>query len=69
MAPEHGIAGINCELRITDQMGKADLVFFGVITLRGETIGDPHLGLRPVEELDRHDLAAGRCDHVSDSRR
>src|SRR5262249_19263528 len=47
---EHGIAGINCVLRITDQMGKADLVLFGVIALRGETIGDPHLGLRPVEE-------------------
>ena len=35
---EHGIASINRVLGITDQMGKTDLVFVGVITLRGETI-------------------------------
>jgi hypothetical protein len=54
---------------ITDQMGKADLVFVGVIRLRDEAIGEPHLRSHPTEELYRHDLAAGRRDHVSDGRR
>ena len=29
-------------------MSKADLVFVGVIALRREAIGEPHLGLRPI---------------------
>jgi hypothetical protein len=29
-------------------MGKADLVFVGVVALCRETIGEPHVGLRPV---------------------
>src|SRR5262249_57806067 len=45
---EHGIAGINRVLGITDQMGKTDLVFIGVIALRGEAIGEPHLGLHAI---------------------
>src|SRR5262249_46014217 len=50
-------------------MGKADLMFVGVVALRGEAIREPNLRLRTVEELYRHDLAAGRGDHVSHGRR
>ena len=49
---EHGIAVINCVLRITDQMGKADLMCLGVIALRPETIRST--GLTP-DTLDRAD--------------
>src|SRR5215470_11091789 len=66
---EHGVTGINCVLRVADQVGKADLVFVGVIALRRKTIGEPHLGLRPVEELYRHDLTPCWGDHVSHGRR
>jgi hypothetical protein len=35
---EYGIAGIDSVLRVTDQMGKADLMFVGMMALRRETI-------------------------------
>src|SRR4249919_503543 len=50
---EHGAAGVDGVLRISDQMGEAELVRLGVIALREEAVGEPYLGSRAVEELGR----------------
>src|ERR1700730_18675725 len=53
---EHGVAGVDGVLRISDQMGKAELMCLGVIALREEAVGELQLGSCAVEEPARPDL-------------
>ena len=47
------IPAVYVVLRIADRMRKTELVRLGVIALRGKSIGEPDLRLRPVEKLLR----------------
>src|SRR5450755_1820901 len=63
---EDRVAVIDRVLRITDQMGEAELVRLGVCALRRQTIRQPHLRPHAVEKVRRHALAARRRDHMID---
>jgi len=55
---EDRVAVIDRVLRITDQMGEAELVRLGVCALRRQAIRQPHLRPHAGEKVRRHALAA-----------
>src|SRR5271157_6036944 len=63
---EDRVAVIDRVLRITDQMGEAELVRLGVCALRRQAIRQPHLRPHAGEKVRRHALAARRRDHMID---
>src|SRR5258708_11401505 len=63
---EHGVAGINGILSITDEMGEAILMCVRMLALCGEAIGEPHFRFGLAEERGRHHLAARRRDGLVD---